>query len=178
MKTLSKLLGFFAIALFFASCVNRVPYTINIQKKFKLTEKELQGIQFYVSDDIILYRQSSEGSVKTQDGELIIESEKEENKIVINRGTKCVLEQMMGTDKLAIRFEKGDGNFLVFGVTSRSDGKFQLMAEKWVKRHGKLKYGGETFYAKPGSGYAHLLVKLKHLKSNREKQRTVNGMKI
>lgn len=161
-----------------SSCATKRPFTDEIRKEYNMTDDVLKKIQFFTSEDITLYRASSESGVEIVNGEVVLSSANTEDRIVIPRGTKGVFEKSMGSSKVAIRFELGDGRFLVFGGEGNYQGRYQLMAEEWVNKHGKLTYSGEKWFATPDSGRAYLLFKLKKLNKYKKESRVVGGLDV
>lgn len=158
------------------SCTVRVPYTSYIQEKYELSEQELKKLQFFISHEIVLYKASSDGDASALKGELLVRSDKQMEEVIIQKGTPGVVVQA-GTRQLAVSFEIGKGRFLVFG-SQTSDGWYYLMAEEWTRRHGKLEYAGNSYFAAPGSGRAHLQFKMRKLKLLEKRSKIVKGRKL
>jgi len=170
-----------AIAILMSSCVSQKrPYTNELQKQFKFTEADLKKVQFYTSDDIILDKKNSSGgnSLGTEDGDLVIRTESTETSVVIKKGTPGILEKMMGSEKLAIRFESGDAKYLIFGGQGNYKGQYKILAEEWKDKKGKINYANDIYYATQESGAATLLVVLKKFKKYKREMRTASGMKV
>lgn len=159
------------------SCSPKVPYTSYLASKYQLTESELKKIQFYTSEDIVLVTSESNSKTETEKGEIIVSSNTAQDQIVIKKGTPGVLEKQMGTDRVQISFEVGEGKFLVFGSSGQRE-PFKLQAENWNGGKGKLMYAGKTYYATGLSGTAHLLVVIKKFQKKKSNQTVVEGRKI
>jgi hypothetical protein len=177
MKTISKTLLFFSVSFTMIACSPKVIYTTNVQQKYKLTESDLKKIQFYTSDDIVLYTKETASKTETDKGELVVKSNSEEERILIKKGTPCIVEKIIGTDKLSISFEVGEGKFLVFG-TAEANGPYKLLAENWANGRGKLTYDNKIYYASSYSGNAYLLFKLTKTQKNLSKQKVAEGRKV
>ena len=54
MKRIPSILSVALILLFLSSRATRVPFTQQVREEFSLTAKELQSLQFYASQDIVL----------------------------------------------------------------------------------------------------------------------------
>jgi hypothetical protein len=128
MKIVRSFLVLSVISVVAVSCSNKVPYTTYLANKYQFTENDLKKIQFYTSEDIILNTTESSSNVGTQNGEVVISSNNSQDQIVIKRGTEGVLEKQIGTDKVSISFEVGEGKFLIFGTTGQRE-PFKLQAE-------------------------------------------------
>lgn len=50
-----------------------------------------------------------------------------------------------------------------------------MTTNAWTKGHGKLSFSGDTYYAPPGSGKAHLEVQLRKLREQARTTRIVPG---
>lgn len=165
-------------ALLLGSCAAKRPFTDKVRDEYKMTDEILKKIQFYTSEDIILFRGDSESGTEIINGEVVISSAQTDDQIIIKKGTPGVFEKSMGSKKIAIRFEMGDGRFLIFGGAGNYQGRYQLLAEEWVNKHGKITYSGEKWFATPSSGSAYLLFKLKKLNKYKKQSRVVGGMEV
>lgn len=178
MKNLEgKILGLVAIVILFASCSPKIPLTNELRKKYGIKDQHLSSLQFYNSAPIQLYRVSSDGANKIVDGELVITSDREEDRVLIPEGTPGLYEKSVGTNKIAVSFEVGDGRFLIFGPQGKA-GRYLLQAEEWIKQNGKLTYAGQTYYASPASANAYLLLKQKKLTRYKKSERIAKGRKL
>lgn len=158
------------------SCTVKVPYTSAVQTKYKLTDRDISKIQFYLSDQIVLYRASNDGQASANDGELIVHSDRQKHEVILRKGTPGVVTEVMG-DRLVVSFEYGKGKALVFGNT-HFEAPYYLMAEEWERKHGRLEYAGDVYYAAPGSGTAHLTLRLKKLRQLEKKTRIAKGRRL
>ncbi|HLP11484.1 MAG TPA: hypothetical protein VK177_06070 [Flavobacteriales bacterium] len=175
MKSLSLYL--LAVVLLLSSCSPKVAYTSYLASKYQLTEDELKKVQFYTSEDIVLYTRESSSKTGTENGTIVVSSSEAENQILIKKGTPGVMLKQVGTDKVYISFEVGDNKFLVFGSTGQRE-PFKLQAESWDGGRGKLSYDGKTYYASTLSGTAHLLVSIKKFQKRKSDQKVVEGRKV
>lgn len=94
-----------------AACVQRVPLTYPLKYKYALTERELKGLQYYVSHDIVLRREvkGNEREV-TPRAKLLLIDEQEREVLRIRAGTPCVVVRS-GADWLEVQFEPGQATF-------------------------------------------------------------------
>ncbi len=174
---LRYILTFSLAAFMLAGCSRKIAFTNAIKQKYQLTEAEIKKIQFYTSEDIILYNKESVNNTGTDKGSLVVSSKSQESRILIKKGTPCIVEKVVDSDKLAVSFETGEGKVLVFGATS-ANGQYKLLADSWTDGRGQLTYGNQTFYASQGSGYTYLVFKLKKLNKSQASQKVVGGRKI
>lgn len=156
-----------------ASCSVTVPYTTELQQQYELGTAQISRLQFYLSDPVVLYSYAEKGQAGANAGQLVVDYDRRLDEIILRPGTPGVV---VGFDEGAIwvSFELGQGRFLVFGNRSGS-GAYHLMAEEWTKGHGKLSYSGDTYFARPGSGKAHLEVQLRKLREQARTTRIVPG---
>jgi hypothetical protein len=173
------LLLILGITLF--SCGTKVPYTNEIRDEFGLdTDKQLRKVQFFTSATIILEKSKSSGNQGTsEDGALVTNSSKTEDRVIIPINTKCVFDGFGPNGELVLRFEVGVGKTVTFAVrANQTSGKYYLVADWTGDKGGKLTYGNETYYANSSSGNAYLMVVLKKLQKTKRKDRVVKGMKV
>lgn len=176
MKRIKNILLAATLLSLLVSCSQMVPFTGEIQQQYKLSESDLKQLQFYTSDDIILYQASNDADISTIDGELLVHSDKQVKRIVIPRGTPGQVVYVY-PDKLAVSFDSRASHNLLFG-SKYIDGEYRLMARKWDGKHGELKYGDETYIAAPGSGSSYLLIKLKKLQKTSVNDEVMKGRKV
>jgi len=171
---------FFALLLVAASCGTRVPFTDQLKEDFDLTPENLMKVQFYTSSVIILEKSNSSGNVSTgDDGALVSNSSKTQDRIIINGNTKCVFEKMGAEDAIVVRFELGTGKVLTFNTrVAQTNGKYYLVANWAENKGGTLEYGNETYNIQSGGSSAYLTVILKKLQRTKRKDRIVKGMKV
>ena len=164
------------LLMLLASCIQLTPFTGEIQKKYKLSESDLKGLQFYTSSEIVLYKADANGVAHTVNGELIVEKDRSINKVVIPKGTPGQVVHVY-PDKLAVSFGENAAMNLLFG-SKYIDGHYKLLAREWSKDHGELKYGEEMYFAQPGSGSSYLLIKLQQLEKTQVKEEVLRGRKV
>ena len=153
-------------------------YTQGMQNEFNWSERELSTIQFYVSQDIILYKslesessEISKGRIKVVDGGRVEE-------IVIEKGTPGVFVHSPKTNRLAISFEDDDDKFLMFGPNKKAKGRFVLLAKDWNRNYGQISYGDEVYETNSSSAYAALMVDIEKARKVRYSSRKAEGKRI
>jgi len=177
---MKRTLVFFALLLIAASCGTRVPFTDALKEEFDLSPENLMKVQFYTSAVIILEKSSSSGNQSTgDDGSLVVNSSKTQDRIIINPGTKCVFEKMGDNNAIVVRFELGTGKTLKFNTRStQTSGKYYLVTTPKENTAGTVEYGNETYTVAQGAGSTHLQVILKKLQKTKRKDRVVKGLKV
>lgn len=157
-----RILLYATIGLLFMSCLKTVPYSLKIQEKHHLSVADLKELQFYLSDQVVLYRVNPKNRSAVINGGLYTSSTHDPERVVIKAGTpgKAVLTS---ANRLGVSFESGSDRFLVFG-TNIQDGTYYLQAKNWENGHGIVKYGDSEWFVAPGSGTAHLTIEVKKMK--------------
>jgi hypothetical protein len=169
------------ISLIAVSCGVKVPYDNSIRDEFNLNSTDkIKKVQFFTSATIIMEKNKQSGNQGTaDDGALVTNSSKEQDRVIIPINTKCVFDSFGPNGELMVRFEVGVGKTISFAVRqNQSSTKYYLVADWTQEKGGKLNYGNEPFYATSTSGNAYLMVKRKNLQKTKRKDRVVKGMKV
>jgi hypothetical protein len=177
MKVFALLFGLLVLV----SCGTQTALNQSIREEFNLnTEQDLRKVQFYTSNLIILEKSASTGNKETgDDGSLVKNSKKEENRVIIPVNTKGVFDGLGPNGELMIRFELGSGKTLLFNPKANNpEGKYYIVADWTDSKGGKITYGEETYYAVSTSSQVYLEVMLKKLQKTKRKDRYVKGMKV
>ncbi len=163
------------IAITFASCAKKIPFTTAVQTKYKLGDQEVKSLQFYLAGDITIYNGNRDGSTQTDGGELVITDEQNMNKLFFPNGTRGIVEQS-ADGLLHVSFE--EGKELLFKASER-DGKYRVKPEKiGAGNRGVVKYGGEEYFLSATSMRSYLVFKLKNSTKRRSTQKTIKGRKL
>lgn len=180
MKNYAILSIFAAILMTATSCSPRLSYfTEDLTDEHRWSEDELQTIQFYLSQDIVLRRgigtdrsDISAGKIKVVDG-------REVEEIVIKKGTPGVCLFSPKFDRLAVSFDElGSENYLMFGPNDKVNGRYVLLAKDWERNEGKISYNGKIYSTSSQSAHAGLMVDLETARKVSYKRKTANGRKI
>ncbi|HHJ49679.1 MAG TPA: hypothetical protein ENJ88_02090 [Phaeodactylibacter sp.] len=165
--------------LLFASCSDRlVPFTQDLYEEYRWTDEDLQKIQFYLSQDILLYRTIKSGDTEITRGEIRIRDGVKVEEIVIPAGTPGVFLFSPKANRMAISFEDGDKYFLMFGPNEKLDGRYVLLADKWEKHQGTVTYGGSWYKVDASDAFAGLMVNLKRARKVQVKRRVAEGRTV
>lgn len=166
--------------LLLVRCGVKEPYSTQLKNDYNLDEESLKKVQFYTSSTIILKRSQSNGNKEiTADGKLVMNENKNEDRLIIYPSTKCVFEKFGDKGEVYIRFEVGQGKTLRFAMRqNQSGGRYYLDAVFKSNVGGEVVYGNETYVMDSKSGNAFLLVAVKKLKKTRRKDRVVKGIKV
>lgn len=176
-KNMRYLLFLFALVSF-SSCSNLSPFTQSMYEKYDWTEDELQRIQFYSSDDIVLKRELTSGSKEIINGDVKIIDGKRIEVIKIEKGTPGILEFTPDKKRMAVRFEEGGDRYLMFGPNPKYGGRYMLLASEWTRYSGKVTYEGQTYRTESNSQLAALMIDLKKLGKTDVDARTAQGVKV
>lgn len=178
MKYSSVLLFFTILILGLSSCGKKLShFTQSIYNDFDWTENELKRIQFYLSDDIVLYRQLRAEDSRITNGKIRVKNGSEVEEIVFEKGTPGVLIFSPEKNRFAISFESND-DFLMFGPNPKAGGRYLLLAKDWSRSSGKVTYKGKTYETSTESAYAALLVDIKKLQQTKYKRKKVEGRTV
>lgn len=164
------------LTLLLFSCSPKVAYHNGIKDRYSLTDGEIGKIQFYVSDDIILYKSESESGHKTDKGELVVSNKTDENRIIIKKGTPGVVIKIEDAHTLLVSFETDDKTLKFASQTD--NGSYTLQVEEWINGRGKITYGKDTYYAASGSGNVYLIFKIRKLDKKKSTDKVVGGRKV
>lgn len=172
MRYLNKTLIILASVALFSCSPKLVPFTTDVQKN--LADVELSKVQFYISNDIVLYKTTEKNQASIENGKVVVLNRKNSESIVIRKNTPCILEGTLNSKNLIVSFELGAGRYLSFGTDST--GYFSLMAQKWQGKKGILKYAHNLYTTE--SGGTLLMIEMKALKRMDSRYKIVCGRKL
>lgn len=162
-----------------SSCSNKLtPFTKRLQQKFDWSESELQRIQFYLSEDIVLRRTLGVGESRITEGKIELRNGRDVEQIVFKEGTPGVLLFSPKENRMAISFEEDSEKYLMFGPNPQVGGKYVLLAKDWDRRVGQVSYNGRTYNTTSESALACLLVDIDKYNDVDYESKTVGGRKI
>lgn len=170
------LAGFFLLG---ACSPQYTTFSSDLYHSYKWSDEDLQHIQFYLSDDLVISRNIDEEKGATiAGGEIKIVNGQKVEQIRFKNGTPGVFLFKPKDENFAISFEdKDDTHYLVFGPNPKYDGKYMLLATEWKNRQGKVTYAGNKFYTN-SEVVPRLLVDLKRSGYSKTEIRTARGRKI
>lgn len=170
----------FFLAFSLVSCSPRLtPFTRDIYESGNWSDADLKKIQFYLSEDLVLYRNlEKDGQATISGGEIKIVDGKRVEQVRFRSGTPGIFLQRPKEDHFAISFESGDDTrFLMFGPNPKMGGEYALLASEWNRRTGKVTYAGEKF-STSSPEVPRLLVNMKYKKTREVKSREASGRKV
>ncbi len=172
---------FFSIIIIIsiASCTPQlVPYTSSIQRQSGLSVNDLNKVQFYNSDRIVLFREVGKSTSEVISGDIKIVDGKQIEEIVINPMTPGIMVNAAGDQRFGISFEDGADRYLVFGLDPKKAGRYTIYGKNWKNHQATIDYDGKEYRLAPHSSETILLVNLKKLNGTKVSSRTVKGRAI
>ena len=179
MKNLIYLIAI-STGILLSSCSKNLTYfTSDLVENYNWGERELKRIQFYVSEDIYLYKTEKGGSSQIKGGRIEIKDQRKVDEIIIKEGTPGILMFMPKENTFAISFDDS-GNHLIFSPGKKTNGKYTLRAKKWLERRkgGVISYGDEEYYTTTQSAYAALMVDLNKANKSERKSERASGRTV
>ena len=176
-----KYIYFILLSTLIVSCGVKVPFTDDLKKEYDLNNAEvMKQVQFFTSNTIILERVVTKGTkAKTDEGTLVTNKSKEQNRIIIPVNTKCIFDSYDTNGSINVRFELGLNKTIKFGIRDNQvTGRYYFVADWSYDKGGEIKYGDETYYANANSGNSFLMVAIKKLQKTRRRDRVVKGLKV
>ena len=162
-----------------SSCSSKLtPYTERLNDSYRWTDRQLKNIQFYLSEDIVLWRDLGSSKTRVSNGQIKIVDGRRVEQIVFKKGTPGVFVFSPSADKFAISFEDSNDKFLMFGPNKKMSGRFVLLAKEWKQGMGKVTYDDQVWQTSSESAYSALLVNLKKANNRSYKKKTVSGRKV
>lgn len=174
------LLSLLALGLFFTSCSPQLSvFDRKLYETQDWSDDELRKIQFYLSEDLLIYRDLDEnGSSVITSGQIKIENGRKTEQILFPSGTPGVFLFRPKGEHFAISFEnKGDTHYLTFGPNPRYSNQYMLLASDWDKRRGTVTYAGQKFYTSSDQ-IPRLMVNLKKTTYRKTEGRTAGGRSV
>lgn len=154
------------------------PFTQRLVDQNRWSEEELKKIQFYLSEDIVLYKNYTSGNSRIESGEIKVVQGKKIEEIRIPKGTPGVAVSQPRSDKIAVSFESQNDRYLIFGPNPKRGDSYVLLATDWKNKRGKVKYDDKQYFTTRESGFATLLVNLKESKKVKVKSRSAKGRTV
>lgn len=156
------------------------PFTQRIYEDQRWTTTDLERIQFYLSQDLVLTSEIKDGRTEINRGQVKIIDGREVEQIVFKRNTPGVYVFSPKENRLAISFEGDDDNFLIFGPNPKSNNNYTILAGEWNNRagYGVVNYGGREWRINTSAAYANIMIPLKRLRNKAVKGRVAGGRKI
>jgi len=172
------ILIFVSALIFLSSCNSLTPFTQDIYTDLEPTDEEIKSVQFYLSQDIVLYKTMNRDEAKVENGKIKFSDRKKSKEIVIPKGTPGVVVFLPKENRFAVSFEDDADKFLVFGPNPRYNERYTLLGKEWDDGYGEVTYGGEVYSTSTRNALASLLVNVNKMNKHTVKRTEVGGRKI
>lgn len=168
------------IILFLTSCAPALKYyTKDIHDDSRWSDSELSKIQFYISNDIFLWRDISKGESVITNGKIKMVDGREVEEVIIKNGTPGAFLFSPQKNHYAIGFDANDDTkFLIFGPSEKVNGRYVLLAKDWDRRFGKVTYGDKVYRTTNESAFAYLMVNVDKTRSIKVSSTKASGRKV
>ncbi len=167
------------LLLLLSSCASNLkPFTQRVYEDFSWTAEEIESIQFYVSEDIRLWRDSGGEESSIKNGKVRVINGREVEEVIIKKGTPGVVLFSPKENRFAVSFNDRDESYLMFGPNEKANGRYVLLAKEWKNRRGKVTYNGVVYNTDVNSAYATLLFDIKAARQNKYNSTVVSGRRV
>ena len=166
--------------IFSYSCSPRLtPLDQRLIDKNNWGPAELQRIQFYLSQDIVLRRQAESAQTSIKNGKIKYVNGEKIEEVIFERGTPGVVLFSPKENRLAVSFEQeGKDAFLMFGPNPKFDNRYVLLGKEWDRHSGIVTYNGKEYTTTSGSAFSGLLINLKQSRVVEKNTRVPAGRKL
>jgi len=139
------------------SCTDKIVFTQDLRNSIEVKRLDLNKVQFYNSDEIVLRRELSRDSAMLAMGELKFEKGQIIDEVVIKRETPGTCEKY-DKKSISIAFEEGEGKLIRF-VKEEKSNTYVLYMVPDAQNYGTLDFDSLRFYVRKGGANAKLLIK-------------------
>jgi len=172
------ILIFVSALIFLSSCNSLTPFTQDIYTDLNATDDEIKSVQFYLSQDIVLYKTLNRDEAKVENGKIKFNERQKSKEILIAKGTPGVVIFLPKENRFAVSFENDDDKFLVFGPNPKLNERYTLLGKEWDDGYGEVTYGGEVYTTSTRNAVASLLVNVNKMNKYTVKRKEVGGRRI
>jgi len=162
-------------SLLISSCNNLIYFTEDIRNNLNENQLEVEKVQFYNSEKIILKRSLSKEETQIAKGTILLEDGHYFEEIIIPKRTKGIVVKK-GSEYLKIAFETGDNRNLRFVIND--DKYYQISADSWKNDYGCISYDTTTYFVIPGSSSTLLMVNKEYISNFEKNRRTLKGRSV
>lgn len=163
--------------MFFNSCASKktILFTQELRDKVKSYDIDIANVQFYNSHKIVIERNLSYEEAKIASGKIRFEKGRYIERIIIKKRTPGICEYY-DESAISVAFESGENRDLTFVLNPRD--LYQLSAQEWEKKYGKISYDTATYYIAPGGEKALLRVKKEDIYKFKKQERVAPGRSV
>ena len=158
-----------------SSCSKLIYFTEDIRDNLNNNYLEVEKVQFYNSNKIVLKRNLSKEETQIAQGQIIMENGQYYEEIIIPKNTKGVAVKE-GSKFLKIAFESGENRSLRFDLNGQN--KYQISAESWKDNYGSIVYDTITYFIMPSSSNTVLLVSKEYVEKYEHQRRVLKGRSV
>lgn len=180
MQTIKIFFSLAVVAVFFSACGPSLsPFTQQLYEQNNWTNTDLQRIQFYLSDDLVLYRNFDGGQSTIIEGEIRMVNGQKREEVRFRRGTPGVFLFSPKANRFAVTFETvGEDKYLMFGPNPNWSNRYVLLASNWERNVGEVTYAGQRWFVNSNDAYTSLLVDLERLSDYEVNGRVAGGRRV
>ena len=164
-----------AIVFLVSACAPRVIFMHEARVRLEEQEVDLSRIQFYNDKDIVLQRKVDSQEYTVKEGVIREIDGRRVQEVRIPRNTNAVIDSTNGGN-LYVRFERGDDKLIRFYRNEYDT--YQIDADEWIQRQGKIEYAGKDFYITAAGNDALMLVKKTKAYKTMTESHVVSGIKV
>jgi hypothetical protein len=163
------------LSLLISSCSNLILFTQDIRNNLNDNNLEIEKVQYYNSDKIVLKRTLTKEETQIAKGSILLENGKYFEEIIIPKKTKGIAVRQR-SKFLNIAFEIGDNKNLRFSLNE--DNQYQISADTWKNNYGCITYDTTIYYIVPSSSKALLLVNKEYISNFEKNRRVLKGRNV
>ncbi len=163
------------ISVLISSCSNLIFFTEDIRENLNENQLEVEKVQFYNSEKIVLRRSLSKEETQIAKGTIRLEDGHYFEEIIIPKKTKGVVVKK-GSEYLRVAFETGENRNLRFVINQ--DKYYQISADNWENNYGCISYDTTLYYVIPSSSSTLLLVNKEYIQNFEENRRVLKGISV
>ena len=163
------------ITLAISSCSNLIYFTEDVRYNLDENKLEVEQVQFYNSEKIVLKRNLSKEETQIAKGTIRFENGEYYEEVIIPKKTKGVAIRS-GSEFLRVAFETGDNRSLRFDMND--DAKYQISADNWNDNYGCIVYDTTTYFIIPSSSSTVLMVNKEFVSNYEKKRRVLKGRSV
>ena len=150
-----------------SSCSKQLtPFNQEMVREMNWNDEDLERIQFYLSENIVLRREARSGDASIREGKIKVIKGRKVEEIVFQKGTPGVFLFSPNSKNVAIAFEEGEDRYLMFGPSPKFNNRYVLLAKDWKKHSGQITYDGKVYDTPSGSAFASLMVDLEKARNH------------
>lgn len=136
------LLLWLGMGLLTFSCHPKVYFTDAARLKLEEAGDDISMLQFYNDKEILLRRKTTSREILSDEGTVVNTEGIRVMDLRIRRRTRCRIDSISG-DRVYLRFEDGEGNYLCFYKNGYDH--YQIYSDAWVGGRGSTQYNLKEF---------------------------------